>query len=160
VGDPLVDTTIRDFVPSDRDGVIDLIIALQRFEMQYAPDHAIPDRAFGEWYLEQTLESVRENDGAMLVASRDGALCGMIAGYEVDDPESRSRYFYIAELSVAETLRGQGVGSRLIAAIEDVARGRGHTTAVIGVLVKNARAHALYDRLGFRDHAVRMRKKL
>src|SRR5262245_8930633 len=128
--------------------------------MQYAPDHATPDRAFGEWYLEQTLEGVRENDGAMLVAAHNGALCGMVAGYAVDDPESRSRYFYIAELSVSETMRGQGVGSRLITAIEDFARKRGHTTVVIGVLVKNTRAHALYDRLGFRDHAVRMRKKL
>jgi ribosomal protein S18 acetylase RimI-like enzyme len=155
-----LDLSIRDYTPSDRDGVIALIIALQRFEMQYATDHATPDRAFGEWYLEHTLESVRENDGAMLVATHDGAPCGMIAGYEVDDPESRSRYFYIAELSVAETMRGQGVGSQLIAAIEDVARRRGHTTAVIGVLIKNTRAHALYDRLGFRDHAVRMRKKL
>ena len=84
----------------------------------------------------------------------------MVAGYAVDDPESRSRYFYVAELSVSETMRGRGVGSQLIAAIEDFARRRGHTTAVIGVLVKNTRAHALYDRLGFRDYAVRMRKKL
>jgi ribosomal protein S18 acetylase RimI-like enzyme len=154
------DISIRDFAPADRDGVIDLIIALQRFEMQYAPDHATPDRAFGEWYCDQMLESVREHDGTVLVATQGGALCGMIAGYDVDDPESRSRYFYIAELSVSETMRGQGVGSQLIAAVEDFARARGHTTTVIGVLVKNTRAHALYDRLGFRDYAVRMRKKL
>jgi ribosomal protein S18 acetylase RimI-like enzyme len=152
--------SIREFMPSHRDGVIELIIALQRFEMQFAPDHAVPDRDFGEWYLEQTLETVRENNGTMRVAVRDGILCGFVAGYEDDDPESRSRYFYIAELSVAETMRGQGVGSRLIAAIEDIARTRGHKTAVIGVLVKNTRVHALYNRLGFRDHAVRMRKKL
>jgi GNAT superfamily N-acetyltransferase len=61
---------------------------------------------------------------------------------------------------VRETLRGSGIGSRLIAAIEDIARTRGHHTTVIGVLVKNTRAHALYARLGYRDHAVRLRKKL
>jgi ribosomal protein S18 acetylase RimI-like enzyme len=155
-----LDVSIREFTPSDRDGVIDLIIALQRFEMQFAPDHATPDREFGEWYCEQMLKSVREHDGTVLVATHGGALCGMIAGYDADDPESRSRYFYIAELSVSETMRGQGVGSRLISAIEDIARARGHKTAVIGVLVKNTRTHALYDRLGFHDYAVRMRKKL
>jgi ribosomal protein S18 acetylase RimI-like enzyme len=96
----------------------------------------------------------------VLVAVHGGALCGMIAGYDDDDPESRSRYFYIAELSVAESVRGSGIGSHLIAAIEDIARARGHHTTVIGVLVKNTRAHALYDRLGYRDHAVRLRKKL
>jgi ribosomal protein S18 acetylase RimI-like enzyme len=57
-------------------------------------------------------------------------------------------------------MRGQGVGSRLIAAIEEIARARCHHTTVIGVLMGNTRAHALYDRLGFRDYAVRMRKKL
>lgn len=152
--------SIRDYTPADRDGVIALIIALQRYEMQYAPDHAPPDRDFGEWYCDQMLEKVHEQDGAVLVAEQDGALCGMVAGYEDDDAEARSRYFYIAELSVSEAMRGRSVGSRLIAAIEDVARRRGHHTAVIGVLVKNTRAHALYDRLGFRDYAVRMRKKL
>jgi GNAT superfamily N-acetyltransferase len=152
--------SIRDYAPSDRDGVIELIIALQRFEMQFAPDHVTPDRDFGEWYCDQMLESVHEHDGKVLVAAHDGRLCGMIAGYDDEDPESRSRYFYIAELSVAEAMRGHGVGSRLIAAIEDFARTRGHKTAVIGVLVKNTRVHTLYDRLGFRDHAVRMRKKL
>jgi ribosomal protein S18 acetylase RimI-like enzyme len=155
-----LDVAIRELAPSDRNGMIELIIALQRFEMQFAPDHAVPDREFGEWYLDQTLESVREHDGKVLVATHDGALCGMIAGYDVDAPESRSRYFYIAELSVSEEMRGQGVGSRLIAAIEDIARAGGHHTTVIGVLVKNTGAHALYDRLGFRDYAVRMRKKL
>jgi ribosomal protein S18 acetylase RimI-like enzyme len=154
------DISIREFAPSDRHGVIELIIALQRFEMQFAPDHAVPDREFGEWYLDQTLESVREHDGKVLVAAHDGRLCGMIAGYDADDPEARSRYFYIAELSVSEEMRGHGIGSRLIAAIEDIARAGGHHTTVIGALVKNTRAHALYDRLGFRDYAVRMRKKL
>jgi ribosomal protein S18 acetylase RimI-like enzyme len=154
------DIFIREFAPSDRDGVIELILALQRFEMQFAPDHAAPSRDFGEWYCEQMLKGVREHDGKVLVATHGGTLCGMIAGYDDDDPEARSRYFYIAELSVSETMRGQGVGSRLIAAIEDIARARGHKTAVIGVLVKNTRTHALYSRLGFRDHAIRMRKKL
>jgi ribosomal protein S18 acetylase RimI-like enzyme len=154
------DISIREFTPADRDGVIELIIALQRFEMQLAPDHAPPDRDFGEWYCDRMLESVREHDGTVLVAVHDGALCGMIAGYDADDPEARSRYFYIAELSVAEAMRGQGVGSRLIAAIEEIARARCHHTTVIGVLMGNTRAHALYDRLGFRDYAVRMRKKL
>ncbi len=152
--------SIREFTPSDRDGVIELILALQRYEMQFAPDHATPDRDFGEWYCDQMLESVREHDGTVLVATLGGALCGMIAGYDADDPEARSRYFYIAELSVSEAMRGQGVGSQLIAAIEDIARARGHHTTVIGVLVKNTRAHALYDRLGYRDHAIRLRKKL
>jgi ribosomal protein S18 acetylase RimI-like enzyme len=72
----------------------------------------------------------------------------------------RSRHFYIAELSVDEGMRGYGVGTRLIAAIEEIARARGYKAVVIGVLVQNTRVKGLYNRLGYRDYAVRLRKKL
>jgi hypothetical protein len=80
-----LDVSVREFAASDRDGVIELILALQRFETQFAPDHAVPDREFGEWYCDQMLESVREHDGKVLVAIHGGTLCGMIAGYDADD---------------------------------------------------------------------------
>ena len=72
-------------------------------------------------------------------------LCGFGAGYVDDDPEARSQNFYIAELSVTEKPRGLGIGSRLIAAMEDAARERGLATIVIGVLAASERVHRLYD---------------
>jgi ribosomal protein S18 acetylase RimI-like enzyme len=155
-----LDVSIRAFAPTDRDGVIELMLALQRFERALAPDHAEPTRAFGEWYFERLLKEVRENQGAILVATNDGAPCGLVAGYDAEDPEARSRYFYIAELSVSEPMRGRGIGTRLIAAVEDIARARHYKTVVIGVLAASGRVHALYNRLGYRDYAVRLRKTL
>jgi ribosomal protein S18 acetylase RimI-like enzyme len=157
---PDIDVAIRGFAPSDREGVIELMLALQRFERALAPDHAEPTRAFGEWYFERLLKEVRENQGAILVATHDGAPCGLVAGYDAEDPEARSRYFYIAELSVSEPVRGRGIGARLIAAMEDIARARNYKTVVIGVLATSGRVHALYNRLGYRDYAVRLRKTL
>jgi ribosomal protein S18 acetylase RimI-like enzyme len=151
---------IRAFTPSDRDGVIALMRELQQFERQFIPEHAVPDRAFGEWYVDRLLGVLREQDGVLLVATQGGAICGFGAGYVDDDPESRGRNFYIAELSVTESARGHGIGSRLIAALEDAARARGLGTVVIGVLAASTRVHGLYARLGYRDHAIRMRKKL
>jgi ribosomal protein S18 acetylase RimI-like enzyme len=151
---------IREFASSDREGVIELILALQRFELAFAPDHVEPTRDFGEWYFERMLKEVRENQGALLVAVRGNTPCGFIAGYDAEDPEGRSHYFYIAELSVSEPMRGHGIGARLIAAMEDVARARSYKAVVIGVLAKSTRVHALYNRLGYRDHAVKLRKKL
>lgn len=96
----------------------------------------------------------------LLVAAQDGAVCGFSAGYVEDDPEAQSRYFYVAELSVTERMRGHGIGSQLIGAMEDAARARGLRTVVIGVLAASERVHELYNRLGDRDHAIRLRKKL
>ena len=151
---------IRDFTPSDRDGVIALMRELQQFERQFIPAHAVPDQTFGEWYVDRLLAVLREQDGVLLVATRDGALCGFGAGYVDDDPESRGRNFYIAELSVTGKARGHGIGSRLIGVLEAAARARGLGTVVIGVLAASKRVHGLYARLGYRDHAIRMRKKL
>ena len=133
---------------------------LQQFERQFIPGHAVPDQAFGEWYVDRLLGVLREQDGVLLVATQDGAMCGFGAGYVDDDPEARSQNFYIAELSVTERMRGHGIGSRLIAAMEDAARARGLATVVIGVLAASTRVHAALRRLGYRDHAIRMRKKL
>ena len=96
----------------------------------------------------------------LLVATRDGAVCGFSAGFVEDDPEARSRYFHIAELSVTERLRSHGIGSQLVRALEDATRARGLATVVIGVLAKSTRVHEFYNRLGFHDHAIRLRKKL
>src|SRR5689334_4041234 len=124
--------TIRAFTPDDRASVIALMLALQRFERAFAPDHAAPTPEFGAWYVDGLLAHVQAQDGAVLVAVHDGAPCGFIAGFDEEDAEARSRYFYIAELSVAEEMRGHGVGTRLIAAIEEYARERGYKTVVIG----------------------------
>ena len=151
---------VRAFIPSDRDDVVRLMRELQQFEREFIPEHAAPDQAFGEWYVDRLLGVLHEQDGVLLVATHDGTICGFGAGYVDDDPEARGQYFYIAELSVTERARGHGIGSRLIAALEDAARMRGLGSAVIGVLAASTRVHALYARLGYRDRAIRMRKKL
>jgi GNAT superfamily N-acetyltransferase len=57
-------------------------------------------------------------------------------------------------------MRGQGVGRALIAACEDWGRERGLKVMMIGVLVRNPRAHAVYRDAGFADYATLLRKYL
>jgi ribosomal protein S18 acetylase RimI-like enzyme len=72
----------------------------------------------------------------------------------------RDRFFYIAELVVAASHRGRGIGTRLIAAMEELARAQGLGRIGIGVLSGSDRVHGLYRRLGYRDYAVKLRKPL
>ncbi len=63
----------------------------------------------------------------------------------------------ISDLVVAESLRGQGVGTALIQTLVKRARSQGARAFEIGVAMDNPRAAALYRRLGFEDsHTVMM----
>ncbi|MCK8483468.1 GNAT family N-acetyltransferase [Aliiroseovarius sp. S2029] len=52
-------------------------------------------------------------------------------------------------ICVAETARGQGVGSALFDALFEYARSNGFTHVTLDVIDTNPRAKALYERLGF-----------
>jgi ribosomal protein S18 acetylase RimI-like enzyme len=55
----------------------------------------------------------------------------------------------IADLAVLEEYRGQGIGTKLIQHLMQVAKDKYATHAEIGVVASNRRALALYRRLGF-----------
>jgi GNAT superfamily N-acetyltransferase len=74
-------------------------------------------------------------DGPDNIHARDG----LVAGPEIN------------AFDVVPQLRNRGIGSRLIAAAEHLARDLGHTATVLGVEVDNHSAHRLYRRLGYRD---------
>jgi ribosomal protein S18 acetylase RimI-like enzyme len=56
----------------------------------------------------------------------------------------------IAALAVDAAARGQGIGSRLLEAIFDKARGDGMAAVRLEVVDTNTGAHQLYERLGFK----------
>ena len=57
--------------------------------------------------------------------------------------------FLLDGICVAPAARGLGVGSALMAAIEDEARARGYAYVRLDVIDTNWRARALYERLGY-----------
>lgn len=61
----------------------------------------------------------------------------------------------LANVAVTPALRGRGLGSRLVASVLDVARGRGVRKIFLEVRASNARAVQLYDRFGFSDVGLR-----
>ncbi|MFD5327284.1 GNAT family N-acetyltransferase [Streptomyces sp. NPDC127092] len=92
--------------------------------------------------------------GTYLVAWRDGlpAGNGQVRWDGCAAPEVRAAAGDCPEfngLDVREDLRGQGIGTALIRAAEELARERGGTHLGLGVGHDNPRAAALYARLGY-----------
>lgn len=154
------DIAIRPYAPADFTRIGEIMIELQDFERRITPHRAPADREFAAWYIDRLLRSLGETGGTMLVAVEGDTPCGYVAGVAKEEPEMRDRYFYIAELAVAATHRGRGIGSRLVAAMEALARAQGLTRIGIGVLAGSDRVHGLYRRLGYRDYGVSLRKPL
>jgi predicted N-acetyltransferase YhbS len=59
--------------------------------------------------------------------------------------------FYIGKLAVATACQGQGVGRRLVEAVEDLARKFGKSAVELQTRIELTANHAAFARLGFRE---------
>ena len=89
-----------------------------------------------------TASDMRAVYGLTGMAWRMPLLWGL--GREIDNDR-----FLLDGICVASGARGLGIGTALMAAIEDEAHARGYGYVRLDVISSNWRARALYDRLGF-----------
>jgi ribosomal protein S18 acetylase RimI-like enzyme len=153
-------TEIRRYQTEDNSALKTLMLQLQANENRLEYDMVEPTPEFADRYISQLLESVEKQRGVTFVAVCDDAVCGFGAAYVESDIEYQFEYLYISDLVVAQEYRDQGIGSRLIEALEAFARESGLTRLHIGVLSANEDAHRLYRKLGFRDLIANMIKPL
>ena len=85
---------------------------------------------------------LRDLGPAVVVADLDGEPAGIAARDHATN--------YISDLWVAPGQEGRGVGSALLASLEEAIRQAGYGTARLEVLTANVRALALYRRRGYR----------
>lgn len=57
---------------------------------------------------------------------------------------------YLAEVAIDESLRGQGIGRRVISDVIDYAKSKNYRRVTIDADFRNERAKSLYERIGFR----------
>jgi GNAT superfamily N-acetyltransferase len=86
------------------------------------------------------------NPGRWQIITVGGTDVGMI------DVEYRPAEIYLSRIEVHPSYQGHGIGTRLISALIDEARGKGQDL-VLDVLTVNHRAQALYRRLGMTEVA-------
>ncbi len=92
-------------------------------------------------FNEARLGPSREQPVKFVVRDSAGTVVGGILGH------TRWRWLYIAKLWVDESARGQRLGTRLMAAAEDLARSRGCTDVSLDTFDYQARP--FYEKLGY-----------
>lgn len=131
--------TIRRAAASDRDLLREL---WEEFERELG----------GPAYLQETWEEAWPDlsrtikDGAALVAEDDGRAVGFIFCVLGDRGRKTA---HVTDFYVRPEARGRGVGKELLGALIDPARANGLDHVSLEVLVRNADARRLYERLGF-----------
>ena len=109
-------------------------------------------------------ETIARETSDILVTETDGAITAFALLEERETARLAGvkprRYAFLMDICVDERLHGQGIGSALLSACEDWARGRGLEYLELNVLEANAAARRLYERTGFQKIVNVMRREL
>lgn len=94
-----------------------------------------------------SVESLRDKAGreTVFLALQDGRIAGCVFALE------RAGDFYVGKLAVAPELQGQGIGRRLMQAVEDLARSRNTSAIELQTRIELTANHATFARLGFHE---------
>lgn len=156
--------TIRDLrLPEDEAAAVSFIAGLQKYEREFEPNRRIDPRV-GADYFAVLMRRIASHEGRVFVAEQNGIAVGWAVFLVEEEPiyivEKERRAAVVAELFVAENVRGIGIGKSLLASCEAEARRRGANVLMIGVVQKNAQARAVYLATGFSPYAEVLRKHL
>lgn len=111
-------------------------------------------------WIEDVIERQPPDQAIFVAANEDGLTLGYVWVLALVDFDTIDPRGHIAGVGVADAARGQGVGGQLVAAAEDWCRAQGLPEVSLHCYMGNTGAHRLYERLGFQDEWIRMRKAL
>jgi ribosomal protein S18 acetylase RimI-like enzyme len=132
----MIDIGLRPVLPADREFCFQVHRAAMREYVEAVRGWHEPDAR--DYYLRKL------DSGHWQIITADGADVGVLKV----DQRSHETYLGLIELHPAH--QGRGIGTHLIARLQEQAAGKGQDL-LLDVLVVNHRAHALYRRLGFRE---------
>lgn len=154
---------IREFIESDSEQLLLCIIELQEHERALEPLHRHGSEMAEEYFAFMRQQCLQKK-GKIFVAVIDEALVGFSCVWFEEQFEEilayPTRSAYISDLIVTQKSRGKGVGSSLMARAEAYAIEHDTPLLKIGVLSRNQSAVELYRKLGYRDYAITLVKKI
>jgi GNAT superfamily N-acetyltransferase len=125
----------------------------------------IREQGYGAEFVRQMLEAASGPDGVVLVAEDKGRIVGFASG-QVETRKERERLAVIEyrngavpELYVSPEWRRRGLGSALLARLDEHFRARGCQASVIEVFAPNVGARDFYGRLGYEERDIWLCKR-
>ena len=132
--------------PAHATALIDLLDA-------YARDPAGGGTPLSDFARHNLIASLAARPFIFSVLAFDNAVpVGLINAIEGFSSFASRPLVNVHDVVVLESHRGQGVGARMFAEVEAIARERGACKLTLEVLSGNRAARALYEKLGFDDY--------
>lgn len=154
---------IRPYEAKDAAAVRACFIELQDHEHGLDP-HAPTGEAIADEYLAWMFERCARHQGRVLVALLDAEIVGyttVLLSMPRSDPDDPVPvHALVQDLVVRERCRSQGVGARLIATAEDLARAAGRNHIRVWVVAQNHGARRFYARGGYEEQLIHLGKSL
>lgn len=149
----------------DKD-IINLFIELQEHIADLDREgYNILTANYGHLYLKKTLEEVKKYNGKLLLYKIDQDILGLVVGLINNDAEDSydfkaPRRGRITELIVSEKKRSQGIGKKLLKAMEGYLISQECSDVLLGVFAYNDRALKFYEENGYHVRMLEMTKKI
>lgn len=113
-------------------------------------------------YLRFLKKQIRRRNAAVFVAEVDGKIVGHVMVETQNKPPIyvNDKQAYVCEIVVDKRYRGRGIGKALMEKAEWWAKKKGMYSIGLVVHVKNKAAYSVYTKSGFREHHLKMAKKI
>lgn len=142
--------TVAPASPTSPEGRFALHAYIEDIVSRYYGRPATPDEVRDELAGEPSADLVPPR-GVFLVATRTGEVLGCAGLRLVGDPDGNDRVGELTRVYVLPSARGQGLGGRLIGALEGWARDRGVGTLRLDTRSDLVEARGLYAKHGYRE---------
>lgn len=138
-----------------------LLLAVEHHHVGLEPEIFRPISAYDQDHFEQLIENEHE---IIFYIEVEGVAAGVLIASERESPTTpmfvNEVFTVVEELSVAQQFQRQGVGQRLMEAVEEWAKSRGRSTIQLSVWAQNSGALQFYEHLGYVPKLIRYHKKI
>lgn len=159
---------IQPYSEADFESLVEAMASFQDYIASLDPlQHTRQGKDFdAPAYLRVRIAESRKEGGVFLLAKEQSTIVGLISGRLVEVPEASALDEYVqktgevTELYVREDQRGKKVGTALMQAVERHFIELGCKALLVDCFAPNTLAHQFYERYGFTDRMIMMRKEL